>query len=210
MKSGGSAFEDAERAVRGEKGEKGYFHQDAFEKGLKGAHENDEKKSFLNKSGGLQIGAYDVAVHFGNNNKKGSANRGESFSAKKDHKKDSKTTGYHNVYHKDEYKKDHSFYDKGDKSGHFRRYGDYDAKKGDKEGSFKKGGHHDSGFKEGDYGVKGFSDKGRYLDEDQGFKKAAGHDKFYQNSAEYAKKGGSASGKEEGYASGDKFAIGGR
>lgn len=39
------------------------------------------------------------------------------------HKRGVKTTGYHNVFHKDEYKKEHTFYDDLDHHGDFKLHG---------------------------------------------------------------------------------------
>ncbi|KAJ8922829.1 hypothetical protein NQ315_007864 [Exocentrus adspersus] len=205
LKGGGSSYKDSKKSSRGEKGDRGFLSREAFEKALKGSHDKEQKKGFLSKSGGVKAGKFNLGGRYAGKHQKAKGYKGASFYGNDDHKKKSKTTGYHNVYHKDEYKKDHSFYDKADKGGYFRRYGDYDARRGQKEGAFKKGGRHGSGYKQGDFGAKGYKDKGKFQDESEGYKKASGRDKYYQNKAEWAKKGGRAFGKEGGYQEGDKF-----
>nr|XP_012145730.1 PREDICTED: uncharacterized protein LOC105663118 [Megachile rotundata] len=49
------------------------------------------------------------------------------------------TTGYRNVYHKDEYNKNHDFYDNDDHGGHTKHHGRYNERHVATEGSFKNG-----------------------------------------------------------------------
>ncbi|KAJ8951721.1 hypothetical protein NQ318_012571 [Aromia moschata] len=184
-KTGGQSYGDLERASHGEKGARGYSTIEEFEKALKGAKDNEQNKGFYKASGGK--------------------NGGGSFSDKNHSKKGSKTTGFHNVYLKDDYNKDHSFYDKADKRGYFRRYGDYRGNKHAQEGGFKNGRNHDSGFYGASTGAKGYTDKGKVFDEERGYKGAAGDEKYYQNGEEYAGNQGKNFGKEKGFAEGEKY-----
>lgn len=105
---------------------------------------------------------------------------------------------------KDEFKKDHSFYDKADKKGFFNRYGDFDAKKVASEGTFKKGGQHESGFEKSGHAAKGETDKGKFEGENKEFNGAKGFNKFFNNYQDFAEKGGQVQNSEKGYAESDK------
>ncbi|KAJ8927123.1 hypothetical protein NQ314_020396 [Rhamnusium bicolor] len=168
----------------------------------------NSKGGYYNKASGNKVGYQDIANHYGNKEQASKGSLGESFSDKKGHNKDSKTTGYHKVYYKDDYKKDHSFYDKADRRGHFKKYSDYDAKDDAQQGAFDKGGHYDNGFKGNVYKAKGLSDKSRFVDESSGHTGAAGKQKYYQNNSEYANKARKEFGKEQGFSDDDKYSVG--
>lgn len=207
MKGYGANYGDVHKSAHGEKGSSGYANNDAFSKGLRGLHARDHQKGHYDINGGRKIGNRDEANQYSSEHQAGKAHRGGSFAQEKSHDKGSKTTGYHKVFHKDEYKKDHTFYDKADQRGFFNKYGDFEAKKVANEGASKKGAHHDSGFKEIQHGAKGESDKGRFIGENEGYKGAKGFERFFKNYQDFAEKGGKSSGSEEGYAKGDKLDI---
>lgn len=170
---------------------------------MKGSQGSEHHDGLYSISEAKQNGNHNAANHYANQHQSGNAHRGGSFSNEKGHDKGSKTTGYHKVLHKDEFKKDHSFYDKADKKGFFNRYGDFDAKKSANEGSFKKGGNHDSGFKGENYGIKGESDRGKFVGENKGYNGAKGFDKFFNNHQDFAAKGEKSYGSVNGYAKSD-------
>lgn len=172
---------------------------------MKGSHGNERHNGVYSISDSKLNGNHNAANHYANQHHTGNAHRGGSFSNEKGHDNGSKTTGYHKVLHKDEFKKDHSFYDKADKKGFFNRYGDIDVKKSAKEDSFKEGEHHDSGFKNENYAAKGESDKGKFVGENKEYTGAKGFDKFFNNHQDFVKNGGKSYGSVEGYAKGDKF-----
>lgn len=205
MRSGGSDYGDFHNSASGEESISDYFKSDAYSKGLKGQYANEYYKGLYGVSGARNSGNHDLANHYFNQHHAAKANRGGSFANENGHDKGSKTSGYHKVLNKDEFKKDHSFYDKADKNGFFNRYGDFDAQKAAKEGSFKKGGHHNSGVSSNEYGAKGQSNKGRFEDASKGYNGARGFDKFSKNYQDYAEKGGKSDGSVKGYSEGDKF-----
>lgn len=73
---------------------------------------------------------------------------------KKFHKKGSKTTGFHHKANKDDYHKEHKFYDSEEKKGDHKKYGSDHEFHEAKKGSHKKGEKHDSGYDEGHKGTK--------------------------------------------------------
>lgn len=107
---------------------------------LTGKFSGDHQKGYHDQSGGTKQGHNDQGQFYASNHEEGEGNKGQQFQEAKGHKKGSKTTGYHKVYHKDEYKKDHSFYDESDKRGQFSRYGDEAAHHSNEKGDHKEGG----------------------------------------------------------------------
>lgn len=71
---------------------------------------------------------------------------------KKYHKKGSKTTGFHHKGHKDDFHKEHKFYDSEEKKGDHKKYGSEHEFHESKKGEHKKGEKHDSGYDEGHKG----------------------------------------------------------
>lgn len=122
-----------------------------------------------------------------------------STGEKKHHKKGSKTTGYHNVYHKDEYKKDHKFYDEADHQGHFSKHGEQEKKHSADAGYHKKGGHHDSAYNEGHRKKEGSEASGHVDDHHKKYKHKHGFDKHHNDQTKYGKKHGSSDHDANGY-----------
>lgn len=118
---------------------------------------------------------------------------------KKHHKKGSKTTGYHNVYHKDEYKKDHKFYDESDHSGHFAKHGEKEKKHSADSGYEKKGGFHDSAYDQGHKKKQGSESTGHVDEQHKKYKKKHGYDKYHNDHEKYGKKHGDNAHDAEGY-----------
>lgn len=129
-------------------GEKGYQKASSFEKAYKGDSLKKKEKTRYIEAGGKK------KVH--ENRENNSGQRAEQIGSKKGgkHKKkdssqvDHKAAGYRNVYHKDEYKKNHDFYDNDDHGGHSKEHGRYKEKYVTIEGKFKKGDAHDFSFDE--------------------------------------------------------------
>lgn len=71
---------------------------------------------------------------------------------KKFHKKGSKATGYHKKANKDDYHKEHEFYDSEDKKGDHKKYGSEHEYHEAEKGEHGKGDKHESGYDEGHKG----------------------------------------------------------
>lgn len=120
-KEDGSEYGEEDFSKKGEEEHKGYKNDHEFSKGEKGHYEKGDHQSHYEHEGGKKGSEYDEADHYGEHHEGEKKEKGGKFGEKKKHKKGSKTTGYHNVYHKDEYKKDHTFYDDGDHKGTFHK-----------------------------------------------------------------------------------------
>ncbi|XP_063927798.1 RNA-binding protein EWS-like [Zophobas morio] len=202
-KGGGSSYSDANQSAHGEKGSTGYKTAEEYDKGAQGQHDSKGHKEFYNEQGGNKANHHDQAAHYGQKEEASKGSQGSHFSQSKSHKKGSKTKGYHRVHHKDEFKKDHSFYDESDASGQFSKHGDYDANHASHKGGFEKGGHEDGAYQQGEQGVKGFVDKGHFNGQNSGFKGEEGKEAFYKNFQDFGKKGEEQEGKEFGYSKKD-------
>ncbi|EFA02620.1 protein argonaute-2-like [Tribolium castaneum] len=198
-KGGGSSFSDQNQNSHGEKGSTGYKTVQEYDKGAQGKHDNQGHKEHYSKEGGHKAAHHDSGSHYNQKQEAAKGSEGSSFGQSSSHKKGSKTTGFHRVHHKDEYKKDHTFYDESDASGHFNKHGDFDSHHAAKKGGFEKGGHEDGAYQAGEQGVKGFVDNGKYVGQNSGFKGEQGKEGHYKDFQEYAKKGEQQQGKEQGF-----------
>ncbi|CAD1475735.1 unnamed protein product, partial [Heterotrigona itama] len=95
--------------------------------------------------------------------------------------KDRKVAGYRNVFHKDEYKKNHDFYENDDHGGHSKKHGKYREKYVASEGEFNKGSARDSGFDEAELREQGISGDSRATGETKAHETRNGHDGFFKN-----------------------------
>ncbi|CAH0560402.1 unnamed protein product [Brassicogethes aeneus] len=209
LKEHGNRYNGEQFSSKGEKGQSGYDNYDGFEKELKGQYGKQGKKAYYNEEGGDKKADYDVASNYEDKHKSVNENKGESFKQAKGHKKGSKTTGinicflfvsrFHKVYHKDEYKKDHSFYDESDANGYYNKYGNSKGEHSKENGGYHSGGKYSKGYKESDYGKKGFSDKGQEEEQSKGYREKNGEDKYYDDSSKYKNHHDEDNEKDYGY-----------
>lgn len=197
--SGASKQENERHASHVEKGDKGFKKLLGWDQAGKGQHEKTGQKGWYGEQGGSKKGHNDEAQHWQAQAEAGKSEQGGKFKNAKGHKKGEKTSGYHKVYRKDEYKKDHDFYDHADKKGHFDKYGNYDANHNNDEGGYQKGGHEQYGYTADKNGNRGFYNKGHYNGADKGFDAARGEENFHKNYEEIAKKSEHSGGNNYGY-----------
>ncbi|KAL6257003.1 hypothetical protein P5V15_012047 [Pogonomyrmex californicus] len=74
--------------------------------------------------------------------------KGTTYKTGDSSKKTHNTAGYHNIYHKDELKKDADFYNNGRQGGRFENHSRYGEKYAIAEGTYAKGKNNDSRFVE--------------------------------------------------------------
>lgn len=151
--------------------------------------ENGGNKKSHSESAG-QYGDYDEAAK---------VNEGSNFDQQSHHKKGEKTTGFHNVYRKDEYKKDTDFYDEDHKSGHYDKHSSSGKHHSSADGGFEKGQQHDLGYEDREKGKDGFYDKGHESTHHKGSKSHQGDDSFYNNHSDYAIANGAKEHKNYGH-----------
>lgn len=109
---GGQSHEDKYHKKQGKQSNKGYKHSLKFEKGKKGSYDREDDTGKKNEEGDKKSSFYDESDKHEQYEMEDGKKKAGEYGHKKNHKKGSKSKGYHNVFMKDEYKKDHTFYGK--------------------------------------------------------------------------------------------------
>lgn len=196
--STGQVFNDIQTAQKGDSLDKTYNVVDAYTKGIKGTFNNKYDTTYYDQAGGNKAGFFQNGAKYDWNSGAGKVLLGGAVGQKELHDKGSKTTGYHKVYRKDDYNKQHKFYDKADRKGQFKKYGDFKGTVDQDAGLFASGGSHVDGNASNKYGVKNASDKGKFEDFLKGYNTGNGHEGFYQDYATYNQKAGKDSNVSQG------------
>ncbi|KAK9876626.1 hypothetical protein WA026_014005 [Henosepilachna vigintioctopunctata] len=186
----GSKYDESQNAAKGSKGEEGYKNREEYDSGNEGEHLEEKHKGHYAKGGAKASSDHDEAGYSASKAEAAEGKNGESFSKSDRHKKGSKTTGFHKVYHKDEYKKDHSFYDEKDSSGHQGKYEKGASQYGKESAAFEKGGHSKKHHDQSNHGAEGYLEKGRYAKQDKGHREQQGDVAYHKNDENYAKNNG--------------------
>lgn len=184
-KAGGSYQKAGHYFSQGTQGDSGYKNQHDFDKGHAGKYGKDDLKSHYKKASGHSNGHKSEADHYGKHKSGTHGVKGHKFGETEHHKKGHKTTGFHNVYHKDEYNKEQKFYDDAHKHGKFDKYGGKHKDFSQKDSGHKHGSHHESGYDEAHKGAAGQFEKGSYHDGHKGHSGESGHKSHHDHKAEY-------------------------
>ncbi|KAF7395085.1 hypothetical protein HZH66_008259 [Vespula vulgaris] len=112
----------------------------------------------------------------------------ESHGKNESHKKGHKTSGFHNVYHKDEYKKDTSFYDNEHVDEHEESYGSENSEHEEAEGEQKNIKKLDAGYQENEHAQKEIFLNGHQYGTAQGHDREASGKEHYVKNAAFLKK----------------------
>lgn len=199
----GKKFAAEKHASHGKKGEEGYKKAEDFEEAVKGENDSENHKGSYSEAAGKKKVRGETEKHFSGHKDSAEAAKGASYELEGSHEKGHNNAGFHNVYHKDEYKKDSDFYDNDHKGGKFKKHGHYGEKHASAEGAYKKGGSHDSGYAEAEEAREGDFAKGHTSEAKKGHAAKQGYDGFFGNFEEFGKKGGAVEGKKYGFSSGD-------
>lgn len=124
--------------------EGGYREVSSFEKGRKGDSSKKKKRTEYVEIGGKRKVQHNRGRNSGQKIKRTKGKKGGNYRVGNNDHVNRKTIGYLNVYHKDEYKRDHDFYGNDDQGGHSKKHGRYNEKHVAIEGRYRKGGAHDS------------------------------------------------------------------
>lgn len=205
VKGGGSDYEEKHQAAHGEKGSKGYKSSKNHAKGESGQYGKKYDEGFYSKGEGVIKSHHNEADAHGKHYNSGKGYKGGNHGHKKHASKGEEVTGYHKVFHKDEFKKDHDFYDVADNSGHFKKHGYQKEKHGSSKGAHRKGGHHKAGYNKGDFGKAGFHAKVNTDKSDHSHSVDEGNESHYKHGKNFANKGGIAHEKEYAYENDDGF-----
>lgn len=182
VKTDGVKYNHEDRSRKGFQTDKGYNKFDSFGKGKKGEYDEKHHSEREAAKKAHEAAAHDAAKKHGEHHEQESAENGGKFNELKSHNKGSKTTGYHNVFHKDEYKKVHTFYDDADHRGAYKKFGkthqQHDSNKGD---NIDKG-YHRSKEDVADHSKNTHFRKGSHDVEDKGYRNHHGNE--FENSNE--------------------------
>lgn len=202
-KGAGSDYDEEHQAAHGEKGSKGYNSKGHHAKGTSGHYGKEHKEGHYDENEGEKGSQHNEAEAHGKHQESSESYKGGDHGHKKHFSKGEDITGYHKVFNKDEFKKDHDFYDVADNSGHFNKHGYEKGHHGSEEGGHKKGSKHASGHDKSSFGKAGFHSKGHIDEGETGHSAEEGHDSHYNNEEDYGKKGGSSHEKEYSHADDD-------
>ncbi|XP_076300118.1 uncharacterized protein LOC143218668 [Lasioglossum baleicum] len=171
-----------------------------LEKGQKGDHQKEKQKSQYIESGGKKKSHSEKDADSGHEETRAGGKAGNSHQKKKNDYLDSKVGGYRNVYHKDEFKRDHDFYDNDDEGGHLKKHGRYKENHVAAEGTYKKGASRNAGSDEAETGKKGAAKNSRAEQESKGHVAGRGYDGFFKNFQGFAKQASQAENGKFGFA----------
>lgn len=199
-KEKGEKFLEGHKSEEGEKAEKAFKKEEAYDKGEKEDYGSDEKKSHVEEKAGEKKGHVDQAQHFGEAFQGNHGEKGVSVVKKGGHKKGKKTSGFHKVHHKDEYKKDEVFYDESHDGDEHEEHKHEHEKHAKEKGANEKKGHTDTGYHESHGSKKADSDHGKKYEQAKGHNSEAGEHAHHGQHSEFAKKGGVKEGEKYGHA----------
>ncbi|CAH4027606.1 unnamed protein product [Pieris brassicae] len=197
--AGGSDYEQKHHKAHGEKGAKGYHSKGHFAKGQAGSYGEAHNEGHHSEASGEKGAHHDEADAYGKHHKSGKSYKGGDHGHKKYHSKGEDITGYHKVFNKDEFKKDHDFYDVADNSGHYNKHGSEKKHYSEEDGDHAEGGKGSSGYEKGDFGKSGYHNKGHVDDGESAHESKEGEESHYNHSEDFGKKGGNSHEKEYEY-----------
>lgn len=198
-KVSGVKFNNENRKRKGFKTDKGYKNLDTFGKGKKKDYDEEQHADFHDKNHDKKATEHDASDKYGKHHDGYRGDKGGKFNEQKLHKKGAKTTGYHNTFHKDEYKKVHTFYDDADHRGHFKKFGSKHEQNDSDNGSSEDHEHHDSGHESEEQAQSGKLKKGHQSDEDENWSSKRSRNKGYSENDEYSKEDGYKKKNQKGY-----------
>lgn len=175
-KTDGVKYNHENRARKGYESGKGYKNFDSFGKGKKGEYDEEHHSENEDAKNGHKAQSHDASKKHGSHHKQENGENGGKFNENKYHNRGNRTTGYHNVFHKDEYKKVHTFYDDADHRGSFKKYGKNHQKYDDNKGHQSDSDHHSSAHDIADHAKNANFRKGHHNQADKGFRKQYGND----------------------------------
>ncbi|XP_078037636.1 uncharacterized protein LOC144470420 [Augochlora pura] len=157
------------------------------EKARKGDRSKDRRKIESVENGGRKKSHSSEKNSSGQNVGTAGGEAGSSDQKKKSEYLDSKAGGYRNVYRKDEFNRDHDFYDNDHKGGHLKKHGRYEEKHVAREGKYEDGAAGNVNVGGAATGKKGARKNSRAEQESKGRVADRGYDGFFKNFQGFAK-----------------------
>ncbi|CAH0402407.1 unnamed protein product [Chilo suppressalis] len=183
----------------GDKGYKGYADKHHYGKGGAGDYHTEkyERYSISEEKGHKK--SYGDADAYGKHFDQGKGSKGDDHGHKKLYRKGEEIDGYHKVFDKDEYKKDHDVFDGEDVKGGFGEHADGHTDHGSNHGKFSSGDAHESDHNESDFGKSGLHKQ--YAGNDNGAERSSeeGGESSHHQEGGFGAKDGKYNSKSYGY-----------
>ncbi|XP_971797.2 histidine-rich glycoprotein [Tribolium castaneum] len=195
----GKEFDASRYSSGGEKASSGYLGQHQTHNGVQGHHDKENHQKHYAENQGHKKGYNHQDGYYADHHQGQKGRNGYHYEDHGKYAKGHSTKGHHNVHKLDEYKKNTDFFDENNDEGFEEKHGGYELSRAVAKGGHNAGGHVNKGHESGKYGVVGFAEKGAHFFNDQGHKKAQGHDGYYGNHAQFAKHGGQDGIKKFGF-----------
>lgn len=199
VKEEGIKFNHENRKRKGFNTDKGYVNKEHFGKGHKGEYDEKKNSDFAKAQNDKKESKHGDAKAYGQTDHKYRDDKGGKFNEQKLHNIGAKTLGYHNLFHKDEYKKIHTYYDDADEQGKHNKFDDEHEEYGKKEGSSEEGGEDNSVHNGGVHWKYGHLRKGDDSNETEEWSSKNSKSKGYSESNEYENEDGHKKKKHKGY-----------
>ncbi|CAH2054175.1 unnamed protein product, partial [Iphiclides podalirius] len=183
----------------GEKGFKGFDTKHHYGKGDAGDYHAGKYDSFYVAGKGGHEKVYDEANKYGEHHATGHGEKGGDHGHKEEHSKGEKLEGFHKVYDKNEFKKDHDFYDADRHKGGYHKYGDGHNYHETEGAGHKKGGSHESEHHGAESGKEGKHEHDSGAEHDSTHSAEEGGTSGQHGHKDFGSKGGSYNGKGYGY-----------
>ncbi|XP_048478095.1 heavy metal-associated isoprenylated plant protein 34-like [Plutella xylostella] len=196
---GGSDYGSEEHSAHGGKGHRDYATAHHYAKGGAGSYDKGNREGFSVSGGGGYKKDFDEGDSYGSHYASGHGYKGGDHGHKSAHSKGEETDGYHKVFAKDEFKKDHDFYDTAGLKGGFNKFANGNSFHGSDAGGFKSGGSHDSGHDEAAFGEGGFRDEGSEDEHGVAYSGESGEEAYHHRHGDFGSKGGAGDGKFYGF-----------
>lgn len=177
--SGESDYLEEHEAENGEKGSKGHEAHEEHDEADAEQYGKQHDEGYYNEDEDKKENSFDESDNHGQHFEEGDELDGENQGHKKHFSKGVDVTGYHKVFHKDEYKKDHDFYDEADNSGNFHKHGYAKEHHGAAKGGHKLAEKHDAGKEFSEFGKAGHLAKGHHDINHKEHHAEDGHDDVY-------------------------------
>lgn len=195
----GKEYGAQQRKETGDKERKGYGTKDNFKNGGTGDYHSEKYETYRasGESGGHKD--YDDARSLGKYYANGHEYKGDDQGYQTGKSQGEALDGFHKLFDKKEFKKDHDFHDGEALKGGFHKFAGGRDYYGSDDGKFTKGDLHDSGRDEAYFGKDDFHDKLADNEYDRGHITQNGGKSFQHFHGDFAATGGKNNDKSYGY-----------
>lgn len=150
-----------------------------LDKAAKIHNEETEDTGHTRAKSGSEKAHEDSAKRYRDKETSAQTAEGEDFTRDEGHRKGHKTTGFHNVYRKDKFKKDTTFYDDEHEAGQQEQYGRGQREHADAEGGHEKVERVDTAYEQEEAVRRGYFTNGHQYGVARGHDREEAHEEFH-------------------------------